>query len=41
MEQLAPAVTELPQVLACAKSPLATMLVILSGAEPVFVNVTA
>ena len=44
MVQLAPATTELPQVLVCAKSPLfvpvTTMLVRLSEALPVFESVT-
>src|SRR5260370_741630 len=40
MLQLAPAATELPQVLVSAKSPLAEMLVRLSEALPVFESVT-
>src|SRR5437899_2408587 len=38
--QLAPAATDVPQVLVCMKSPLATMLVTLSAAVPVLVSVT-
>lgn len=34
------AATDVPQLLVCAKSPLATMLVIESDAVPVFVSVT-
>jgi hypothetical protein len=44
MLQLAPAATELPQVLVCAKSllfvPVTAMLARLSGALPVFERVT-
>src|SRR5437667_426111 len=40
MAQLAPAATDVPQVLVCMKSPLATMLVTLSAAVPVLVSVT-
>src|SRR5581483_2175306 len=40
MVQLAPAPTELPQVLVCAKSPLVPMLVMLKEAVPVFLRVT-
>src|SRR5207237_3765909 len=40
MAQLAPAATDVPQVLVCTKSPLATMLVTLSAAVPVLVSVT-
>ena len=40
MVQLAPAATDVPQVLVCMKSPLATMLVTLSAAVPVLVSVT-
>ena len=39
MEQLAPAATEAPQVLACAYCALATMLVMLSAAVPELVSV--
>src|SRR6266404_4036407 len=38
--QLAPAATEVPQVLVCAYCALAAMLVMLSAALPVFVSVT-
>ncbi len=38
--QLAPAATLAPQLLVCAKSPLAPMLAMLSAAEPVFDSVT-
>src|SRR5438552_1905593 len=40
MLQLAPAATDVPQVLVCMKSPLATMLVTLSATVPVLVSVT-
>src|SRR5258705_114725 len=40
MVQFAPAATDAPQVLLCAYCVLATMLVILSAAVPVFVSVT-
>src|SRR5205807_10115469 len=40
MAQLAPAATDVPQVLVCMKSPLATMLVTLSATVPVLVSVT-
>src|SRR5437016_14500472 len=40
MVQLAPAATDVPQVLVCMKSPLATMLVTLSAAFPVLFSVT-
>ena len=40
MVQLAPAATDVPQVLVCMKSPLATMLVTLSAAVPVLFSVT-
>lgn len=38
--QLAPAVTEFPHVVVCAKSPLVAMLEMVSGASPLLVNVT-
>src|SRR5215471_8458464 len=38
--QLPPAATELPQLLVWPKSPLALMLVMLSGAPPVLLRVT-
>ena len=38
--QLAPAATEMPQLLVCANWPLETMLVMLSDAVPVFFSVT-
>jgi hypothetical protein len=38
--QVAPTPTEPPQVFVCAKSPLATMAVILSSALPVLVKIT-
>ena len=38
--QLAPAESELPQEVVLAKSPLATMLVMLNDALPVFFKVT-
>lgn len=38
--QLAPAATELPQVLVCEKSPLTAMLVMLSARLPELVSVT-
>jgi hypothetical protein len=41
MVQLAPTAKLAPQVLSCAKSPVATMLVIIKAAEPVLLNVTA
>lgn len=40
MVQLAPAATELPQLLVWAKSPSAARLVIVSVASPVFCSVT-
>ncbi len=40
IEQFAPGATELPQVLVWAKSPLVTMLAIVSGALPVLVSRT-
>src|SRR5437764_15173523 len=40
MAQLAPAATDVPQVLVCMKSPLATMLVTLSATFPVLFSVT-
>src|SRR5437879_11049277 len=40
MVQLAPAATDVPQVLVCMKSPLATMLVTLSATFPVLFSVT-
>ncbi len=40
MVHLAPAATEMPQSLVCAKSPPATMLEIVSGALPVLVSLT-
>src|SRR5437879_1521006 len=39
--QLAPAATEAPQVLVSAKSPLEDMALIVSGAVPVLLSVTA
>ena len=38
--QLAPAATELPQVLVCVYGALAAMLVMFNNAVPVFVSVT-
>src|SRR5436309_6922604 len=40
IEQFAPAATEPPQVLVCAKSPDAVMLVTVSAAVPLLVSVT-
>jgi hypothetical protein len=41
IEQLPPAATEFPHVFISAKSPVTVMLVTVSEAPPLFVNVTA
>ena len=41
IEQFVPAATDVPQLLAWAKSPLVAMLVMLKAALPLFLNVTA